>query len=177
MSAARRTVGLMPDLSTVTTPVEWVVTHSAANDPIAVVRRLRLGQQRELYFRAVTWHPVSAHRELVGYWGSLEEAVQNVYGLYERSLPPQFLMTGGGTAREPQRLTRPKPPPTAGSAEARSGQQPAPPTHSRQPTRQGQPRPAATVRGGAAPAPARQTHGQLPSRQPTPARQLVPAGR
>jgi hypothetical protein len=172
----------MPDLSAVTTPVEWVVTHSAAKDPIAVVRRLRLGPQRELYFRAVTWHSVSAHRELVGYWGSLEEAVQNVYGLYERSLPPQFLMTGGGTAREPQRLTRPKPPPTAGSAEARPGQQPTQrrqptqPAHSRHPPQQSQPRPAATIRGGSA-VPARETHGRLSTRQPAPFRQLVPAGR
>jgi hypothetical protein len=103
----------MPDLSHVTTPVEWMVTHSAASEPIAVVRRLRLGPQRELYFRAVTWHRDSTRRELVGYWDSLEEAVQNVYGLYERSLPPQFLMTGGGTTREPQPLTKPKPPPAS----------------------------------------------------------------
>lgn len=103
----------MPDLSNVTTPVEWVVTHSAATGPIAVVRRLRLGPDRELYFRAVTWHADPARRELVGYWGSVEEAVQNVYGLYERSLPPQFLMTDGGTAREPLALTKPKAPPAA----------------------------------------------------------------
>ncbi|MET1051858.1 MAG: hypothetical protein ABWX65_04380 [Mycetocola sp.] len=101
----------MPDLSNVITPVEWVVTHSAASGPIAVVRRLRLGPDRDLYFRAVTWHDDPAQRELVGYWGSLDEAVQNVYGLYERSLPPQFLMTGGGTAREPHALTKPKAPP------------------------------------------------------------------
>lgn len=101
----------MPDLSSVTTPVEWVVTHSSSQEPIAVVRRLRLGPQRELYFRAVTWHVDPAKRELVGYWGSAEEAVQNVYGLFERSLPPQFLMTSGGTAREPLPLTKPKAPP------------------------------------------------------------------
>jgi hypothetical protein len=104
----------MPDLSSVSTPVEWVVSHSAAAGPIAVVRRLRLGPERELYFRAVTWHSDVAQRELVGYWGSLDEAVQNVYGLYERSLPPQFLMTGGGTTRQPQSLTQPKPPPASG---------------------------------------------------------------
>jgi hypothetical protein len=103
----------MPDLSNVTAPVEWVVTHSTAKEPIALVRRLRLGPARELYFRAVTWHQDAGRRELVGYWGSLEEAVQNVYGLYERSLPPQFLMTGGGTTRQPAPLTKPKPPPAS----------------------------------------------------------------
>ncbi|SFN34669.1 hypothetical protein [Mycetocola miduiensis] len=108
----------MPGLSHVTTPVEWVVTHSAATGPIAVVRRLRLGPDRELYFRAVTWHEDPARRELVGYWGSVEEAVQNVYGLYERSLPPQFLMTGGGEARQPAALTKPKAPPTRQMASA-----------------------------------------------------------
>lgn len=101
----------MPDLSNVTTPVEWIVTHASASEPIAVVRRLRLGPRRELYFRAVTWHPVPSRRDLVGYWGSAEEAVQNVYGLYERSLPPQLLATGGGTARQPPPLTKPKAPP------------------------------------------------------------------
>ena len=103
----------MPDLSNITTPVEWVVTHSAAKEPIAIVRRLRLGAERALYFRAVTWNTDPAKRELVGYWGSAEEAVQNVYGLFERSLPPQLHMTGGGTSRELQRLTRPKPPPAS----------------------------------------------------------------
>jgi hypothetical protein len=104
---------VMPDLSNVTAPVEWVVTHSTAKEPIAVVRRLRLGPARELYFRAVTWHRDAGQRQLVGYWGSVEEAVQIVYGLYERSLPPQFLMTGGATARQPAPLTKPKPPPAS----------------------------------------------------------------
>ena len=90
----------MPDLSDVSTPVEWVVTDVSAREPIAVVRRLRLGPRRELYFRAVTWHPDPARRDLVGYWGSAEEAVQNVLGLYERSLPHQFLTTGGRIASD-----------------------------------------------------------------------------
>ncbi len=111
MSAARHNLRGMPDLSNVTTPVEWVVTHAAAKGPIAVVRRLRLGRARDVYFRAVTWHADPSERSLVGYWGSAEEAVQNIYGLYERSLPPQFLMTGGGTTRAPLPLTAPKPPP------------------------------------------------------------------
>ena len=108
----------MTDLSNVTTPVEWVVTHAVATGPIAVVRRLRLGARRELYFRAVTWHIDTAQRELIGYWGSLEDAVQNVYGLYERSLPPQFLEARGKTAREPHALTKPKPPPVPVRQEA-----------------------------------------------------------
>lgn len=148
----------MPDLSNVTTPVEWVVTHSAATGPIAVVRRLRLGPDRELYFRAVTWHADPARRELVGYWGSVEEAVQNVYGLYERSLPPQFLMTGGGTAREPHPLTKPKAPPAV------VPQQDAP-SH----------RPISPQRGGAARAGTGRTSGADARRSPS--RELSPAGR
>lgn len=141
----------MPDLSNVTTPVEWVVTHSAAKEPIALVRRLRLGPNRDLYFRAVTWHRDATKRELVGYWGSVEEAVQNVYGLYERSLPPQFLMTGGGTTRQPAPLTKPKPPPASVPYPARPA------------------RPAAERR---MPPPVRQA-----ARPSAPARQLALAGR
>ncbi|WP_411720505.1 hypothetical protein [Mycetocola sp.] len=141
----------MPDLSNVTTPVEWVVTHSASKEPIALVRRLRLGAQRELYFRAVTWRPNPARRELVGYWGSLEEAVQNVYGLYERSLPPQFHVTGGGTARELQRLTKPKPPPASVQPAT-----PAAPVHTRRPTALVHDRRMPTVRQPARPMEPRQ---------------------
>jgi hypothetical protein len=100
----------MPDLSSVITPVEWVVTHASSSEPIAVVRRLRLGQQRDLYFRAVTWHANPSKRDLIGYWGSAEEAVQNVYGLYERSLPPNLLRAADGSARGPLPLTKPKAP-------------------------------------------------------------------
>ena len=154
MSAAGPTVRDMPDLSNVTTPVEWVVTHSSSQQPIAVVRRLRLGPERQLYFRAVTWNADPEKRDLVGYWGSAEEAVQNVYGLYERSLPPQFLMTGGGTAREPPALTKPK----------------APPARQAIPDRRQAPRDGATHAGEARP-----SSPEVRSRPP--ARQLSPAGR
>ncbi len=101
----------MPDLSNFTKPIEWEVTHSASQTPIAVIRKLKLGPGHVLYFRAVTWHADARKRELIGYWGSLAEATQNVYGLYERKLPPQRLASSGSTWREPLPLTKPKAPP------------------------------------------------------------------
>lgn len=103
----------MPDLSNVTHPIEWVITHSNSKEPIAVIRKLRLGAGKVLYFRAITWHVDPSKRELIGYWGSLSEAAQNVYGLYERSIPKQFLAQSGSTWREPLPLTKPKAPPVA----------------------------------------------------------------
>ncbi|SFN65829.1 hypothetical protein [Mycetocola miduiensis] len=101
----------MPDLSNVTQPIEWAIVHSTSRDPIALIRKLQLGAGRTTYYRAITWHVDPTKRELIGYWGSLNEATQNVYGLYERKLPPQFLASSGSTWREPLPLTRPKTPP------------------------------------------------------------------
>ena len=101
----------MPDLSNYTRAIEWEITHSTKRDPIAIIRKLHLGPGDVVYFRAVTWDADPANRELIGYWGSLEEATQNVYGLFERSMPKQFLASSGSTWREPLPLTMPKHPP------------------------------------------------------------------
>src|SRR5690554_6021187 len=102
----------MPDLSNFTHPIEWVITHSASKEPIALIRKLQLGLGQVTYYRATTWNSEPSKRELIGYWGSLNEAAQNVYGLYERKLPRQFFATSGSTWREPLPLTNPKGPPT-----------------------------------------------------------------
>lgn len=101
----------MLDLSNVSTPIEWEITHPASPEPIAVIRKLRLGAGRVLYFRAVTYDVDSRKRELIGYWGSLDEAAQNVHGLFERHLPPGSLVSTKGLPREPLPLTKPKHPP------------------------------------------------------------------
>lgn len=107
----RTYIRVMPDLSNFIHPVEWEISHAASKEPIALIRRLRLGAGRVLYYRAITWDADPSKRELIGYWGTLDEAAQNVYGLYERKLPKQFLASSGSTWKEPLPLTKPKMPP------------------------------------------------------------------
>jgi hypothetical protein len=101
------------DPTNVSAAIEWEITHPAATEPIAVIRKLRLGAGRVVYFRAVTYDADSSKRELIGYWGSLDEATQNVHGLYERHLPPESLISTKGLPREPLPLTQPKQPPAS----------------------------------------------------------------
>lgn len=103
----------MPDLSRVRSAIEWEISHPASDEPIAVIRKLRLGPGKVLYFRAVTYDVDPAKRELIGYWGTLEEATQNVHGLYELHLPPEKVTTADGEPRDPLPLTKPKHPPAS----------------------------------------------------------------
>jgi hypothetical protein len=47
-------------------PVEWLLTVPGHAEPVAVIRRLRIAGRT--CFRAVTWAPTSAGRELIGYY-------------------------------------------------------------------------------------------------------------
>ncbi|TQO23773.1 hypothetical protein FB385_2634 [Paramicrobacterium agarici] len=80
--------------------------------PVAVVRMLHLGPDREVYFRAVTYSPNASERELIGYWGSLEEAIQNVHHVELSKMPAAWLATGGSSFREIPPSTPQKPPPS-----------------------------------------------------------------
>jgi|GEM_PF-5780134 len=64
-------------------PCEWDVLHPLDGRPLAVVRLLILGPNREPYYRAVSPEPKREQRRLIGYWGSLEHAHDGVLALYE----------------------------------------------------------------------------------------------
>ncbi|QPZ39687.1 hypothetical protein [Paramicrobacterium chengjingii] len=92
-------------------PVEWVIKSAREDNPIAYVRMLHLGPQHELYFRAVTYSPHHDQRRLLGYWGSLEEAIRNIHHIELSKLPAAWLATGGATTKEIPASTPQKPPP------------------------------------------------------------------
>ncbi|MCW4458203.1 hypothetical protein [Microbacterium sp. MPKO10] len=93
-------------------PVEWVIKSVRKDYPAAVVKMLHLGPKHDVYFRAVTYSPHPDQRRLIGYWGSLDEAVRNVQHWEMSKLPPAWLATGGSTIREMPPATPQKPPPS-----------------------------------------------------------------
>jgi hypothetical protein len=61
-------------------PVEWTLVVPGQAEPLAVIRRLRF-EGRPVY-RAVTWAPTSAGRELIGYFRSGDDAAVAVWRRY-----------------------------------------------------------------------------------------------
>ncbi|MGN6446015.1 hypothetical protein [Amnibacterium sp.] len=59
---------------------EWTMAVPGQPEPIAVIRRLRF-EGRAVY-RAVTWAPTSAGRELIGYYRSGDAAAVAVWRRY-----------------------------------------------------------------------------------------------
>jgi hypothetical protein len=59
---------------------EWTMQVPGQPEPLAVIRRLRFGG-RPVY-RAVTWAPTSAGRELIGYFRSGDDAAVAVWRRY-----------------------------------------------------------------------------------------------
>jgi hypothetical protein len=53
---------------------EWVVMRNSASHPKAVIRRLDAEAGYPPFFRAVSWAPASADRQLIGYFPTLETA-------------------------------------------------------------------------------------------------------
>jgi hypothetical protein len=92
-------------------PVEWLVGHPSSPSPVAIIRLLRLGPDRELYYRAVTYADAPA-RKLIGYWASLEDAEQGATAAFEATMPKAWRMTGGGSERPPMLPPPQKPPPS-----------------------------------------------------------------
>ena len=62
------------------TATEWLVAVPGQPEPIAVIRRLRIGGR--VIYRAVTWAPSSSARELVGYYPNGDEAAVAVWRRY-----------------------------------------------------------------------------------------------
>lgn len=84
--------------------------HPLDGRPLAVVRLLVLGPNREPYYRAVSAEVDRSQRRLIGYWGSLEHAHDGVLGLYEH-LSRRSL--AGGDMAPSRTLVPQKPPPGA----------------------------------------------------------------
>lgn len=82
--------------------------HPLDGTPLAVVRLLILGPNREPYYRAVSPEPEREQRRLIGYWGSLEHAHDGVLALYEH-LSRRSL--AGGDMPPSRPLVPQKPPP------------------------------------------------------------------
>lgn len=93
-------------------PVEWEVRLPLSGEAIAIVRAVSLGPRGEVYLRAVTPDAERSQRELIGYWGSPQEAHDGVLALYERRT------NRGAPPTLP--LVSQKPPPEAGGAHGRA---------------------------------------------------------
>ncbi len=59
-------------------PVEWEVRLPLSGEAVAIVRAVQLGPRGEVYLRAVTPDANRSQRELIGYWGSPQEAHDGV---------------------------------------------------------------------------------------------------
>lgn len=66
---------------------EWIIMRDSKRDPAGVIRSMRLGPRRELFYRVVTWAPTSDGRKLIGYYRSLQEADQSI--LFTPAVPPR----------------------------------------------------------------------------------------
>ena len=53
---------------------EWILMRDDRRTPAAIVRALRLGARRELFYRVVSWAAASEDRHLIGYFQTLAEA-------------------------------------------------------------------------------------------------------
>ncbi|WP_430592200.1 hypothetical protein [Humidisolicoccus flavus] len=94
------------------TPVEWIANEPRAPyRPIAIVRVVLLGKEREPYWRAVTYG-TSEERQLIGYWGDLQQAQDGVLSWWEHQIPPAWLAHDGKTFRRPRTPPPQKAPPS-----------------------------------------------------------------
>lgn len=82
-------------------PCEWDVLHPLDGRPLAIVRLLTLGPDREPYYHR-------AQRRPIGYWGSLERAHDGVLALYEHMSRRSL---AGGDMPPSRPLVPQKPPP------------------------------------------------------------------
>lgn len=57
-----------------------------SGEAVAIVRAIALGPRGEIYLRAVTPDADRSQRGLIGYWGSPQEAHDEVLALYERRI-------------------------------------------------------------------------------------------
>ena len=81
-------------------PVEWLLKVPGQPEPLAVVRRVRIRGRHA--FRAVTWAPTSAGRELIGYFRDGDEAAVAVWRRYvalHEARHDEASRTHGGSGR------------------------------------------------------------------------------
>jgi len=91
-------------------PVEWEVRLPLSGEAVAIVRAVALGPRDEVYLRAVTPDADRSQRELIGYWGSPQEAHDGVLALYERrsnrGVPPALPLVPQKPPPEPAGVRR-----------------------------------------------------------------------
>jgi hypothetical protein len=92
------------------TATEWEVRTPLDGLPVALVRLVHLGPDREPYYRAVTANPVPERRRLIGYYASPEDAHDAALYMLEQATG-RTVTGGGGAAR--LRPVPQKPPPSA----------------------------------------------------------------
>lgn len=107
-------------------PVEWDVLHPLDGRPIAVVRLLVLGPNREPYYRAVSPETDRTQRRLIGYWGTLDHAHDGVLALYEHASRRSL---SGGDLPPSRTLVPQKAPPGERTPEHRTGYAARPAKH------------------------------------------------
>lgn len=91
-------------------PTEWDVLHPRSGQPLAIVRLVHLGPEREPYYRAVTANPERESRKLIGYWGNLDDAHAACLALHAHA-GDRAAASGGAVPQV--RLPAQKPPPAA----------------------------------------------------------------
>jgi ribosomal protein S16 len=91
-----------------TRPVEWDVLHPLDGAHVAVIRLMLLGPKREPFYRVVTPEPDRSRRQLLGYWGTLDEAHEAALALLEQHTGEAI--EGGG--RKSSRRVPPQKPPS-----------------------------------------------------------------
>lgn len=78
---------------------EWIVMRDSKTEPVAVIRRVKLGPRNETFFRVVTWAEESTDRQLVGYFASFKEADQSMLFVPSQNTPRDRDPLGGHRAR------------------------------------------------------------------------------
>lgn len=76
---------------------EWVIMRDSKTEPVGVIRVVKLGPRNETFYRVVTWAPLSADRQLVGYYATLAEADRSILFTPKNPTMPRRPNEGQGT--------------------------------------------------------------------------------
>lgn len=89
-------------------PIRWEVREPITGHVMAIVQVVHLGPRSEPYYRSVTPEADASQRQLIGYWGTPDDAHDGTMALYEHRFNRS--LQGGGLP--PRDLVPQKPPPS-----------------------------------------------------------------